>query len=264
MTALTRGPLPARVYWTRRLMVLGTAVLLVFGLARLLTGGDGAPTPERAVQVAATPSPTTTAIPVVREPPASGQRTERGGQEKKEKKADPEPVLAAPQGVCAAEDIAVTPEVDRAVAGRTVLLVLELRTVESAACTWEVSPENLTVKITSGKDDIWSSRECPRAVPTRTVVVRQAVGTKVGLPWSGRRSDDECSRFTEWALPGWYHVAAAALAGEPSDLQFELERPRRQVVTKTVPAKPDSQRDDRDGRDDKRDRDRKQDPPKHR
>ena len=34
-----------------------------------------------------------------------------------------------------------------------------------------------------------------------------------------------------WALPGWYHVAAAALAGEPSDLQFELDAPERGDVT---------------------------------
>lgn len=238
-------------------MVLATAVLLVLGLARLLTGGDGSSAPERAVRVAATPSPSTTSLPVAREPRAS----EPGPvPAEKEKKAEPEPVLVAPDGVCAAEDIAVTPVIDRAVAGRNVLLVLELRTVASAACTWQVSPENLTVKITSGEDDIWSSGDCPRAVPTRNVVVRQAVGTRVGVRWSGRRSDDECSRFTEWALPGWYHVAAAALAGEPSDLQFELERPRRPVVTQTVPAKPDKQRDGRD----RADRDRKQDPPKHR
>ncbi len=57
--------------------------------------------------------------------------------------------------------------------------------------------------------------------------------------WNGKRSDDECSRLTDWALPGWYHVAAAALAGEPSDAQFELEQPRRQ------PAEPERDRGDR-------------------
>ena len=63
------------------------------------------------------------------------------------------------------------------------------------------------------------------------------------MRWSGRRSDDDCSRLTEWALPGWYHVAAAALAGEPSDLQFELERPTREVITRT----PEPQQDKDDG-----------------
>ena len=36
-----RGPLPPRVYWTRRLLVLVVALALVFGVARLLGGGGG-------------------------------------------------------------------------------------------------------------------------------------------------------------------------------------------------------------------------------
>ena len=109
--------------------------------------------------------------------------------------------------------------------GATSFLVLELRTIVSEACTWEVSPETLTIKITSGDDDIWSSRQCPRAVPDPRRRRAQAATTTVGVTWNGRRSDDECSRLTDWALPGYYHVAAAALAGEPADVQFELEAP---------------------------------------
>ena len=56
MAALTRGSLSPRVYWTRRLMVLGTAVLLVIGIARLLGGGSDGSTPraaDKAVQITA-------------------------------------------------------------------------------------------------------------------------------------------------------------------------------------------------------------------
>jgi hypothetical protein len=265
MTALTRGPLPARVYWTRRVMVLGTVFLLVFGVGRLLVGGsDAAEGAPRAVQAAATPSPAPATEPVA--VPASEQRA-ADKQRKREKRS--EPALLPPDGPCTDEDVAVTPVVDRAVGGRTVMIVLELRTISAAACTWRVSPQALTVKITSGDDEIWSSRQCPQAVPTRTVVVRSAVGTKVGVRWSGRRSDDGCTRYTEWAHPGWYHVAAAALAGEPSDLQFELEAPQRPVITQTVPAEPeqgkkrggqDSDGSGQGGRGD----DRTEDKPKHR
>src|SRR3712207_838388 len=42
-----RGPLPARVYWVRRALVLGLAVVLVFAIGRLLQGftfgGDESP-----------------------------------------------------------------------------------------------------------------------------------------------------------------------------------------------------------------------------
>jgi hypothetical protein len=267
MTALTRGPLPARVYWTRRVMVLGTVFLLVFGIGRLVTGGSDASTSEpQAVQAAATPAPSPTDTVAV---PATEERGADRGDGKRKQKKRSEPVLLPPDGPCDDEDVAVTPSVDGAVGGRTVTVVLELRTISAAACTWRVSPEALSVKITSGDDDIWSSRQCPSAVPTRDLVLRSAVGTQVGVRWSGRRSDNDCTRYTEWARPGWYHVAAAALAGEPSDVQFELEAPERQVITQTVPADPedegrgDSSDEDRAG-DRDRDRDRDEDKPKHR
>lgn len=221
MSSLTRGPLPARVYWTRRVVLLGTALLLVFGMAKVLTAGsDASSEPERATQVAAEPTATVTTTATAK-PRKPGKRHA--------------PVLAAPDGPCADEDIAVTPEVTKAVAGPQgdVFIVLHLRTLESPACTWQVSHQSLTLKISSGKDDIWSSRECPRVVPTRNVVVRSAVTTDVGLTWNGKRSDDECSRLTQWALPGYYHVAVAALAGEPADEQFELEAPTGAVITKS-------------------------------
>lgn len=257
MTSLTRGPLPARVYWTRRVLVLGTAFLLVFGLARLLTGGSDASSRPAAEAVQAAGTPTSA--------PVAPTVTAAQSREPKKHKTRKEPVLAQPDGPCDDRDIAVTPDIDRAVAGDGVFMVFKLRTISAAACTWRVSPATLTVKITSGNDEIWSSRECPKAIPVRDVTVRSAVNTKVGVRWSGRRSDDDCSKLTTWALPGWYHVAAAALAGEPSDLQFELERPRGQVITQSP--EPEQERDgktDDGARGQNRDGDRKHDELKHR
>lgn len=227
---MTRGPLPARVYWVRRMLVLGFALLLVVGIARVLgSGSDGSSAPDRATQVAAdsTPSsPTSPTSPTARQ---TGKDKQPG-----EGKSSKVPPLALPSGPCQDGDVAVTPQIKRAVAGRDIFIVLSLRTLESEACTWRVSPTNLTVKVTSGKDDIWTSRECPRAIPVRDVVVRKDVTTTVGLTWNSRRSDEGCSRLTEWALPGYYHIAASALGGEPSDLQFRLATPTAAVVTRTA------------------------------
>jgi len=234
MSGLTRGPLPARTYWIRRTMVLGTAVLLVFGIARALgAGSDGSSSreePAQARQAAATPTTTTDL------PGPVGTVTDNAGSKKKAEKKVP---LAEPDGPCEDEDVAVTPTVEDPVAGSDVTFVLELRTILSDACTWEVSPETLTLKVTSGDDEIWTSRQCPHAVGREEVTLRRDHTTRVDVIWDARRSDEECSRLTKWALPGWYHVAAAALAGEPSDLQFHLERPDPEHVTKTVEPKPE-------------------------
>lgn len=228
MPPMTRGPLPARVYWTRRIMVLGTAVLLVIAIGRLLGGGSDASSDqdEQATQVSVETTPTTTYTdPAPR-------------KQKKTKTPDPTPTLAVPVGECADSDIAVTPVVKEAVGGRDVRIVLELRTLESAACTWAVGPDALTLDITSGKDDIWSSRQCPAAIPTEPVVVRQAVTSKIEVVWKeARRSDEGCSKLTAWAMPGWYHVTAAALGGEPADLQFQLTTPTAATITRTATPK---------------------------
>jgi hypothetical protein len=65
-------------------------------------------------------------------------------------------------------------------------------------------------------------------------VVRFASVTQVPVLWNSRRSDEECSDRTAWALPGFYHIRAAALGGEPTDVQFELIAPSAPTVTQTA------------------------------
>lgn len=231
---MVRGSLPARVYWRRRLAVLGVALLLVLGVARLLGAGSDGSSGGDTASLADAPASTTDS------PTASGPVGPAGSigptAPATTPTTDPTPVLATPDGPCADGDIAVTPEVTAAVAGprNGVAIDLQLRTISDEACTWTVSPRTLTLKITSGKDDIWSSRECPRVLPRQEVTVRRAVSTTLSVAWNAKRSDEDCSKVTEWALPGWYHVSAAALAGEPSEVQFELLAPQPAVVTRTA------------------------------
>jgi hypothetical protein len=246
MPALTQGPLPARVYWIRRMMVLGTALLLVFAIARLLgdgsdasSSGDGDAARLSADSSSSAPADDLT-LSLTPSSSASAKGKQGLGTRPIETQTSEAPVLAEPEGTCAGSDIAVTPEVDNAVGGRDVLVVLQLRTMSSPACTWRISPETVTLGITSGDDSIWSSRECRRAIPRRDVVVRKDVTTKVGIVWKqAKRSDDECSPRTSWASPGWYHATAAALGGEPSDVQFELTTPTAVTVTVTATPKQD-------------------------
>ncbi len=237
MSSFTRGPLPARVYWTRRLLAIAVAVLLVVGIAQLLrAGSDGATTAvDRGTPVAAAPTGSPSASGTPQSGATSGQPTTKDRKKQGPGKARTSraPVLAEPRGRCFEEDLAVSPEATRAVAGPQgeIRIALHLRTLTSPACTWHVSARTLTLKVTSGSDDIWSSRQCPGAVPRRDVVVRRAVTTTVELAWNGRRADRGCGVRSDWALPGTYHVTAAALAGEPADEQFELEAPRPRVIT---------------------------------
>ena len=177
---------------------------------------------------------------------STSTKTQKSKQSKKSKK-DKGPVLASPEGPCVDRDIAVTPTAKKTVAGGPVTFTMQLRTIRSPACTWTVSPKTMTVKITSGDDDIWFSSQCPRAVPSQNVVLRNNVTTEVDVTWSARRSDEGCTRYTDWAMPGFYHVEAAALGGDGTDVQFELTGGVPAVVTTTADPQQQGGRKNRDG-----------------
>ncbi|QSR29488.1 hypothetical protein CFI00_03000 [Nocardioides sp. S5] len=241
-TVRPRGPLPARVYWARRIVVLGIPLLLLVVLARVLGGsadGKDATTPAArqagasVTEPAAAPTAGPTAVV------GKDRKGKKGKKKREQQVVPPEPVLAEPSGPCTDSDIVATPALTTATGGADVPITVNLRTVVAEACTWQVSPQTLTLTITSGSDFIWSTRECPSAIPVQDVVVRQAVDTPVVVTWAdGKRSDETCSGRTEWAFPGFYHVLAASLGGEGTDVQFELVAPQPAVVTTTADPKP--------------------------
>lgn len=219
MSAVTpRGPLPARVYWTRRLVLLGVALLLVVGVAQVLGGGSDGKSDNRdtaeVVSSSQFDSPTRTTTPR----PAATKTTKR-------------PPLAEPDGPCDPEDLTVEARVVREPNDGDVQIPLVLRG-EKPACSFRASSRSIVAKIVSGDDFIWSSQHCP-TIRARDVVVRSARGVKVTLVWNGRRSDPECSGTTDWADVGSYHLVVATLGGEPSDTQFALTRPPAELVTVT-------------------------------
>jgi hypothetical protein len=224
---MTRGRQPARVYWVRRLMVLGIAVLLVVGVARLLGGSsDGSSGPDRAARVADTASPTVT--------PSTNAPVTTAGKARRNSPDDPVTRLAMPSGPCPADDIAITPSVPRPVAGSDIAVVLDISTLTTPACSWTLSHKTLAMKITSGKDLIWTTVQCSRTIPTQDLVLRAGDPVRVRLTWDARRSEPGCPALTQWALPGTYHLNVAALAGQPQDTTFLLSAPSPAEVTRTA------------------------------
>ncbi len=232
--------MPQRVYWLRRLAVIGTALLLVIGIASALNGAtDGSSTPKPAAkkvdaEISVAPSPddgndAAKALLTKRQRKALRQAA-KSTQPAPSAEVSATPTPAQPTGPCTPEDITVSPYVYRAVAWRHSYILLELKTKESPACTWHTSPDTITLRVTGEKDEIWTSRQCPISVPTKDLVLRNDVGVKIAVVWSGRRSDSRCTGTTPWAPPGWYRVEAAAFAGEPGALLFELQRPEPKIL----------------------------------
>ena len=223
-----RGPLPRRVYWFRRFLVLGIACALVLGIAKLLdysTGGSGG---EKASVAAASPEPSTTSR-------GARAKDKRKAPQKDEKQAEKDDdKLARPDGPCEDGDVLVTPTITDAHAGDPVRIVLELTTVEADACFWEVSPETVFVNIDGEAGTLWSSQQCPAAVPTEQVVPRREKAAKVTMWWNGKESDEGCPSWGEWVLADSYTAVAAARGSvTPVATGFLLGGAVRPTVTTT-------------------------------
>lgn len=232
--ARPRGHLPARVYWVRRAAVLITAMMLVFAFGRLLGGSGGDGSGDAAGPVAVTSSAPVTTAPAGPIGPVGVVTATPRAQPTGSAPALP---LAQPDGLCKVGDITVTPTIERATAGAPVRIGLELTGIKPA-CTFTVDSDSLAVRITRKDKRVWTSQQCPLSITTRTLVVRSAVPIPINVRWSGRHSDEDCSKATGWAMPGNYTVTAAAIGSTPTDKRFALKSPPRPVVTKTVTPKP--------------------------
>ncbi len=246
------------MYWVRRLLVLSVAMALVLGIGRLLGGGSDATDAASAQTTAAAGSPGGGAGATSTTDPSAvltGAAAEAAAAKARKRQATNTPTpLAVPTGPCADSDVQVTPSVgDTPIAGTDTTITLTLTTLMSPACTWEVSSDSVVVKLTSGSDRIWSTQDCPSSIPRQSVVVRKDTPTTVEVVWSGQRSDDECSRTTLWAQPGYYHATAAALGADPGEQQFELLMPPRPTITPTPVILPEMEKEARShGRSDQR------------
>lgn len=238
MTSMTRprGPLPARVYWVRRAVVLGVVFVLVFGVTRLFAGGSEEPT---ASQVS---GESTSSEPGERSQDGS-EAKESGKKAKKNKKAKkPKKTLAAPDGPCAPTEVSVGSTLRKAPAGGPQIPIpLEINT-DREACTFVVSQRTVALKITSGDDLIWSSQHCGKVLGSHDVVVRRAKPATVTVNWNGLWSSAGCpTDEKKWAMPGGYHAVSAPFGGEPVDQYFELTDAEPEVIVKTRKAKKQKQ-----------------------
>ena len=235
MSTLVRpsGPLPPRVYWFRRLMLLVVILAVLFWLGRLIGGDDGSaaaspsPTPRPAAVGGVThPSPRPDVHRAAPNHRPAEHRTDQAepGRRSEDRPREDKTPLAEPDGPCEPAEVVLRPMVSAGyVAGDAVEIRLTMRTTGASACTIALGPDNLLVKITSGDDDIWTSTQCPQAVLPSQQVVRNAPPLTYRLAWSGSRSAPRCPSGTAPAEPGTYEVTAAIIGGEPAHSRFTLD-----------------------------------------
>ncbi len=164
---------PARVFWVRRLVVLGIPLLVVVLLIVWLTGrgGDGEATPAALT--------TTSAAPVVAPPAPSATATKEPG------------------GIsdCDASTLtlAMTATAETFGAGQDPAFDVTITNTGSEPCLVDAGEASREIVITSGDDRVWSNRDCIVAgTESRDLLLPGGGADATQLAWNRVRSAPGC------------------------------------------------------------------------
>jgi hypothetical protein len=202
------GRLPARVYWRRRLGVLGVLLALLaggyWGTAELLHRTGGA----RTTPAAATGQVPTPALEQVL-PSLAGVRTPETAPRMPQPDTRRAPVSSAgptPGGPCTDDMIELTMRAPtRVPAGSKPTLTLVVRNVSEVSCTRRLDAELQEVELfdAAGKR-VWGSNDCrPEQSDRRETLVPQQ-GIALDVVWSGLSSAPGCAGKRTVPAPGVY------------------------------------------------------------
>lgn len=219
MSSLLRpvGHLPASVYWFRRGLVLAVLVLLIVLISNLFGGGGDAQN-----AAASDPEPNPTTAPPASAPtstPTSAGTTAATKTPTPTPKPKPTKTTPPTDLPCKSSDVTITalPANRKIVSGSMLNFVVQL-VPTGDGCKAAVGTDKLTLTVMSGKDLIWSTTQCEKAIQNATLVVAKGKQAAVTVPWDGHRSRPGCLPGQPVAKPGTY-VVKAEYNGRPSGAQ---------------------------------------------
>ncbi len=237
------GPEPPQTYWVRRLLVIAAAaVALVIILALIVnTRGGQAAVPQAPVSTAAvsTPGASDPAVTPTSSPSGSTSRStpspssQSSSREPSSRESSPRETSSrqpststAPKAgpaECAADDLRATltgkPTLKEKQGNR---FNLSLINGSSASCLVSATRKNFELKIYSGTDRIWSSKDCPAEVKAVTEKVESEGAVEWKISWNGRRSLPRCKQSAEVPLPGTYFATAELDGAQPVQLRMVI------------------------------------------
>lgn len=89
-------------------------------------------------------------------------------------------------------------------------------------CTVSVNEDNFELKISSGADRIWTTKDCNRAVRPISRAVRSEEAVEWRLRWDGQRSRKNCEDRPEAPRAGTYVATAQLDDAKPVQLRMIL------------------------------------------
>lgn len=224
------GPLPAAVYWRRRLLVLGCALGVLggggwVGVAATTGGGSGTAT-EAAGSTGAAPVPTPALEQVL--PSLAAVQVPTSAPVSSSASGEPAPATSsapAEGGPCSDDmiDVSVRPVPVSTPAGSKPTFELVVTNTSSAACvrTLDKGLQEVVLLDASG-NRVWGSNDCfpEESADARTLQAGEAVVFPV--LWSGLSSEPGCAGSRTTPSAGGYVVRGRLDAKMSADAAFTL------------------------------------------
>jgi hypothetical protein len=170
------GPLPPRVYWIRRVVLVGILLALVIGIAVSCSGGSGGGRP--AAGASTSPRPTGSAQPA----PAACEH--------------------------AALAVTASTDADRYAAGSLPRLKVTIRNT-GVACVLTESPSTRSWTIVSGADQVWTTADCARSHTATQTTLKAGGSVSHTIIWNRHRSGKACAVSATQAAPGTYQLTVS-------------------------------------------------------
>lgn len=222
------GPLPGRVYWTRRVLILVVFVVVLslawWLLGRVFGGGGGsAQAANGGTGTSASSSGTSGGSQGTSGSGTPGPHAGKGHHHhaKHSGKHDGHSQIE-PTGDCRPADVSMAISVHDAKAGKPVPVTLSFASTAAPVCRLAITPSALDLRITSGSNVIWSSDSCPDELLAQQLDVARHPAVAYHFTWNGHRSTESCTSPGKVDVPGKYDVEAALIGGNVHTAQFAV------------------------------------------
>jgi len=210
---LTVGPLPPAVYWRRRAIVLGIAVIIIFLIVQSCSGGDANSVGNTATEKTTPPAAQSTGTvlrPEVEAPPTKSTPTTQPSPT-----AAPTTGAAAPQtedGTCTDAEMLVTaiPELTTAQRGQTIAIRLRIKNQGKRTCTRDVGADQQELYIKRGAEKVWSSDTCGNVKGSEVKPFTPGFEREYRVDWNGHDVSKCANNLANGPIPaaGDYQVFA--------------------------------------------------------
>lgn len=216
------GPQPPSVYWRRRLLAIGSAVLLVvlIVLTALTVMSDGRSEP---LAGSSTGTPSSASHSHHRHTSPNTTHTKSSPQHTKSSKPASSSSTPGPAR-CRPSDLEVSAVVDKPSyqVGEKPMLELQVVNTGSAPCVQDLADPQVELRVYNGESRVWGSHDCQIEPGTtdRTLPVGHAV--RVSITWTGLSSQKGCAGTRQRVGAGTYTLYALLSGKMGTATQFAL------------------------------------------